>query len=495
MFITEKAGRVRVVSPTGTLAAAPVIDISGHVATQTDRGLLGIAVDAAFATNGFVYLLYTYDEDPANPTAEKTSRLTRIRSPGQHGRDPADPGEGPARHQRARAVPRAGEHERLHPVDQRLALDRHGARRSRRDAVGRIGRRRAIQLHGPDRAADLRRALARRQDPPRRPQRPRPAGPPVLPRRDRPQPRLHEALREGLPQPVPLPAAPGRHAGRRRRRLGGHARSSTSSRPGASYGWPCYEGPQHHLAATGSSPSARRSTPPTRRRRPRRRTPTPAAPRSGGAIVAGPQATPATRYPAAYRNAWFFADYGLGWIKVYDLVDGKPANVRDFARAGFTRRRPRDDAGGRPRLRELRRREREQRQRASGSSTATRRRPPWPTRRRRPGPRRSAVSFSADVSIDPDGDAVSYAWDFESDGSNDADGAHRLARLHDARRRTPPADRHRRARRRRATTRSRSRSTTPRRSPTIEAPADGSRFRHGTPVPLRGSAHDAATAS
>ena len=78
MFITEKAGRVRVVTPTGSLAAEPVIDISGHVATQTDRGLLGIAVDAAFATNGFVYLLYTYDEDPANPTAEKTSRLTRI---------------------------------------------------------------------------------------------------------------------------------------------------------------------------------------------------------------------------------------------------------------------------------------------------------------------------------------------------------------------------------------------------------------------------------
>ena len=62
MFIAEKAGRVRVVSPAGALAATPVIDIRDHVATAGDRGLLGIAVDAAFATNGFVYLLYVYDE-------------------------------------------------------------------------------------------------------------------------------------------------------------------------------------------------------------------------------------------------------------------------------------------------------------------------------------------------------------------------------------------------------------------------------------------------
>ena len=42
-----------------------MIDISDHVATAGDRGLLGIAVDAAFTTNGYVYLLYTYDDDPA----------------------------------------------------------------------------------------------------------------------------------------------------------------------------------------------------------------------------------------------------------------------------------------------------------------------------------------------------------------------------------------------------------------------------------------------
>jgi len=47
MFVTEKAGRVRVV-PAGAHAplSTPVIDISGHVNSSTDRGLLGIAVDA-----------------------------------------------------------------------------------------------------------------------------------------------------------------------------------------------------------------------------------------------------------------------------------------------------------------------------------------------------------------------------------------------------------------------------------------------------------------
>ena len=38
-------------------------------------------------------------------------------------------------------MPGAVEHRRLHPVRQRLALDRHGARRPRRHAVGRLGRR------------------------------------------------------------------------------------------------------------------------------------------------------------------------------------------------------------------------------------------------------------------------------------------------------------------------------------------------------------------
>jgi glucose/arabinose dehydrogenase len=79
LFIAEKSGRLRVVSADGALRATPVLDISDHVANEGDQGLLGLALDTSFATNGLVYLLYTFDADPANPLASKTARLTRIR--------------------------------------------------------------------------------------------------------------------------------------------------------------------------------------------------------------------------------------------------------------------------------------------------------------------------------------------------------------------------------------------------------------------------------
>jgi glucose/arabinose dehydrogenase len=78
MFVAEKAGRVRVVSANGTLQAAPLIDISGHVNNNWDHGLLGIAVDSDFATNNYLYLLYVYEPDAAHPDAPKVSRLTRV---------------------------------------------------------------------------------------------------------------------------------------------------------------------------------------------------------------------------------------------------------------------------------------------------------------------------------------------------------------------------------------------------------------------------------
>lgn len=78
MFIAEKAGRVRVVSASGTLQAAPLIDISSHVNNSWDHGLLGIAVDSAFSTNHYLYLLYVYEPDAAHPDNPKVSRLTRV---------------------------------------------------------------------------------------------------------------------------------------------------------------------------------------------------------------------------------------------------------------------------------------------------------------------------------------------------------------------------------------------------------------------------------
>ncbi|MEO8690394.1 MAG: PKD domain-containing protein, partial [Solirubrobacteraceae bacterium] len=169
--------------------------------------------------------------------------------------------------------------------------------------------------------------------------------------------------------------------------------------------------------------------------------------------------------------------------------DGKPANVRDFAPMGFTGVDLETTPGGDLVYVNF--------GDGSANSGSVRRivfgnAPPPAKAHASPasGPSPLSVELSADVSADPDGDAVSYAWDFDGDGKDDAgtrtashvyttSGVH-TARLtvtdarglasHDtvaiAVDEAPPVAR-------------------------IDAPVDGSLFRHGTPVPLRGSAHDA----
>ncbi|MCY1044553.1 PQQ-dependent sugar dehydrogenase [Corallococcus sp. bb12-1] len=76
ILIAEKDGVVRLFK-NGVLQGVPFIDIRGRVNSHHDRGLMGLAVDPAFATNGFIYLLYTYDDDDTDDSGPKTSRLAR----------------------------------------------------------------------------------------------------------------------------------------------------------------------------------------------------------------------------------------------------------------------------------------------------------------------------------------------------------------------------------------------------------------------------------
>ena len=77
IFIAEKTGIVRVVK-NGALLGTPLIDLRSRVNDYWDRGMLGIAVDPAFASNGFVYLLYVRENNAADYSGQKTSRLTRV---------------------------------------------------------------------------------------------------------------------------------------------------------------------------------------------------------------------------------------------------------------------------------------------------------------------------------------------------------------------------------------------------------------------------------
>ena len=415
----EGRPRARGDAPAGSLAATPVIDISDHVATAGDRGLLGIAVDAAFATNHYVYLLYTYDEDPAHPAAEKTVAADAHRGrPGQHGREPADarrrscsgrPGTRRARRRRTTSD--------CIPSDQRLALDRHRARRSRRDAVGRVGRRRAVRLHGP-RTPCGRSTSAR------------------CPARSSTSTATAAACRairfcpaetdltlvctklyaKGFRNPFRFQLRPGADPGRRRRRLGRSARSSTSSSRAAATAGPATRAPtrRRDYEELARVPGAVRDA--TRPRRPRRRTTTSAptgrrrdrgrpavhgdplpggvartpgssatTPRAGSRPTTSSAASRPTcaRSPARASRGVDLETTPEGDLVYVNFGDGS-ANSGSVRRIVFGNAPPPAVAHATP---------------TSGASPLT-------------------VQLSADVSVDPDGDAVTYAWDFDGDGTH-----------------------------------------------------------------------------
>jgi glucose/arabinose dehydrogenase len=86
MLVAQKSGAVRVVN-NGTLRSTPLINLSSQVNNASDRGLLGLAIHPNFASNPYVYLLYTYDPPEtvgrsglAGPDGEgnRPSRLVRV---------------------------------------------------------------------------------------------------------------------------------------------------------------------------------------------------------------------------------------------------------------------------------------------------------------------------------------------------------------------------------------------------------------------------------
>ncbi len=93
IFVAGKSGVVHAFDGPGDRAPAPVVDLSTDVHDFWDRGLLGMALDPAFATNPYLYLLYTRDARiggrsptwsdtcprPADAGCETSARLVRVR--------------------------------------------------------------------------------------------------------------------------------------------------------------------------------------------------------------------------------------------------------------------------------------------------------------------------------------------------------------------------------------------------------------------------------
>jgi glucose/arabinose dehydrogenase len=77
LLVTTQPGQLRVIQ-SGNLLASPAIDLSAQLCSNSERGLLGVAVDPAFATNGWVFLYYSFKKSPScdSTTVNRVSRFT-----------------------------------------------------------------------------------------------------------------------------------------------------------------------------------------------------------------------------------------------------------------------------------------------------------------------------------------------------------------------------------------------------------------------------------
>jgi glucose/arabinose dehydrogenase len=77
LLITTQGGQLRVFQ-NGNLLATPALDISSRVCANSERGLLGVAVDPDFANNNFIYLYYTFKKFTDCLTGDPTNALNPV---------------------------------------------------------------------------------------------------------------------------------------------------------------------------------------------------------------------------------------------------------------------------------------------------------------------------------------------------------------------------------------------------------------------------------
>ncbi|MEM8601654.1 MAG: PQQ-dependent sugar dehydrogenase, partial [Bacteroidota bacterium] len=90
LFVAEKAGRVFVVE-NGVKLDTPFLDLSAEVLDHHDRGLLGLALDPAFAQNGYVYLVYVVDPAGGTGVGEDAERFDAFARVTRYTGSAADP--------------------------------------------------------------------------------------------------------------------------------------------------------------------------------------------------------------------------------------------------------------------------------------------------------------------------------------------------------------------------------------------------------------------
>ena len=72
MLVATQPGQLRVYK-NGTLLQTPALNISSKICTNSERGMLGVAVDPNFSTNNYIYLSYSYNKFGVCPTGQPTN--------------------------------------------------------------------------------------------------------------------------------------------------------------------------------------------------------------------------------------------------------------------------------------------------------------------------------------------------------------------------------------------------------------------------------------
>jgi glucose/arabinose dehydrogenase len=485
LFVAEKAGRVRVVDPGGRLRPEPVIDISDHVNSYWDRGLLGIAVDADFATNRSIYLLYVHEANGIDPTGPKTSRLTRIRvTPDNELENPGAPESVLLGSVSQAPCPAPADTVDCIPADGFSHII--GTVRADPDGTLWLGSGDATSWRGADPQA-LRtydeRSLSGKIMHVDRQGRGLPGHPFCANETDLSKV-CTKLYAKGFRNPFRFHLRPG--GGPVVGDVGWEMREELDvTRAGRSYGWPCYEGTvrtsgyrdmpaciaQYDAGPTAHEPPAYEY-----------------AQAPGDATILGGPRYEGDRYPPPYRGAWFFADYskGLMWRMTID-AEGRVAGVTQFA-TGFEggvdlERAPNGDLvyvnfGA-----------------TAGTGSVQRivygNRAPVPVASATPaqGTAPLRVTLSAAGTVDPDGEAITYAWDFDSDGHVDATGSSVTHTYPSGVHRPRLTVRDARGLEASATVQVLADESPP--TATLIAPAAGGSFRYGRPIQLRGAGTDA----
>lgn len=98
MFVAEKGGVVWVVDTNKQVLPVPLIDLSEEVSNWKDHGLMSIALDKNFRSNGYFYLLYALDlhhyDHFGTPQYNPDTSVTNYPTIGRLARYQADPATG-----------------------------------------------------------------------------------------------------------------------------------------------------------------------------------------------------------------------------------------------------------------------------------------------------------------------------------------------------------------------------------------------------------------